>query len=114
MAEPVAPKKFSMSGLDWTLWDRWILHGDLTVQQVLDWFKAKDMEAYSISSGPSLLYNNIFPKHKERLGSKMSDLIVSVAKVEVPAYRRHFDVVVACEDENGDDVDVPIVSIVFR
>jgi len=25
--------------LEWSLWDRWILEGDLTVQQVLDWFK---------------------------------------------------------------------------
>jgi ubiquitin-activating enzyme E1 len=72
------------------------------------------MDAYSISSGPSLLYNNIFPKHKDRLGTKMSELVATVAKMEVPAYRRHFDVVVACEDENGEDVDVPIVSIVFR
>lgn len=72
------------------------------------------MEAYSISWGASLLYNSIFPKHADRLGTKMSELITTVAKVEVPAYRRHFDVVVACEDEEGEDVDVPIVSIVFR
>jgi hypothetical protein len=25
-------------GMKWTLWDRWVLEGDLTVQQVLDWF----------------------------------------------------------------------------
>lgn len=28
--------------------------------------------------------------------------------------RRHFDVVVACEDEEGEDLDVPLVSIRFR
>ena len=32
--------------------------------QVLDWFRAKGLEAYSISCGQSLIYNNIFPKHK--------------------------------------------------
>ena len=32
--------------------------------QVLEWFRAKGLEAYSISCGQSLLYNNIFPKHK--------------------------------------------------
>jgi hypothetical protein len=32
--------------------------------QVLDWFKQRGLEAYSISCGQSLLYNNIFPKHK--------------------------------------------------
>ena len=36
---------------------------------MLEWFRAKGLEAYSISCGQSLLYNNIFPKHKvsERL-----------------------------------------------
>lgn len=93
---------------------RWILEGDLTVQQVLDWFSERGLTAYSMSVGQSLLYNNIFPKHKDRLGKKLSELIVAVAKVEVPATRKHFDVVVACEDDDGNDVDTPLVSIKFR
>ena len=67
-----------------------------------------------MSCGQSLLYNNIFPKHRDRLGKKMSDLVGSVAKMEIPAKRKHFDVVVACEDEEGEDLDVPLVSIRFR
>ena len=74
----------------------------------------RGLEAYSISCGQSLLYNNIFPKHKERLGKKMSELVQTVAKMDIPAYRSHFDVVVACEDEEGEDMDVPLVSIKFR
>ena len=38
MAEPIPPKQFTFGDLSWTLWDRWVLEGDLTVQQVLDWF----------------------------------------------------------------------------
>jgi ubiquitin-activating enzyme E1 len=113
-AEPVPPKELTFREMRWSLWDRWVLEGDLTVAEVLAWFKAKGLEAYSISCGQSLLYNNIFPKHRERLGQRMSELVVSVAKMEVPARRRHFDVVVACEDEEGEDLDVPLVSIRFR
>jgi hypothetical protein len=40
-------------------------------QDVLDWFEAKGLTAYSISAGQSLIYNNVFPKHKERLGKKV-------------------------------------------
>lgn len=40
-------------------------------QEVLDWFESKGLTAYSISAGQSLLYNNVFPKHKERLGKKV-------------------------------------------
>ncbi|KAL4450533.1 hypothetical protein ABPG77_000889, partial [Micractinium sp. CCAP 211/92] len=33
MAEPIPPKSFKYQDLEWSLWDRWILEGDLTVQQ---------------------------------------------------------------------------------
>ena len=76
--------------------------------------QAKDLEAYSISCGQSLLYNSIFPKHKDRLQKKMSTLVADVAKLTIPANRQYFDVVVACEGPDGDDVDVPLCSIKFR
>ena len=76
--------------------------------------QTRGLEAYSISCGQSLLYNNIFPKHKDRLPQRMSTLVRTVAKTNIPSYRNHFDVVVACEDEDGEDMDVPLVSIRFR
>lgn len=95
-------------------WNPCICVTDASLQEVLDWFSAKGLEAYSISFGAALLYNNIFPKHKERLGSKLSELLVTVAKVQPAAGRRHFDVVIACEDEDGEDIDVPLVSVRYR
>lgn len=76
--------------------------------------QVRGLEAYSISCGQSLIYNNIFPKHRDRLGKKMSELVKSVAKMEISSKRNHFDVVVACEDEEGEDLDVPLVSVEFR
>jgi ubiquitin-activating enzyme E1 len=84
------------------------------MQEILDWFSAKELEAYSISYGPSLLYNTMFPRHKDRLSTKLSQLVQTVAKTELPACIKHFDIVVACEDEDGEDIDVPLVSIEFR
>jgi ubiquitin-activating enzyme E1 len=116
MAEPIPPKKFKHGDLEWSIWDRWIIEGDITMQELLDWFSARKLSAYSISCGQALLYNNIFPKHKERLPKKVSDLARDVAKMVVPPSRKHFDIVVACEDEDDDenDLDVPLVSIKFR
>ncbi|KAJ6299242.1 hypothetical protein OIU76_020250 [Salix suchowensis] len=54
------------------------------------------------------------PKHRERMDRKVVDLAREVADVEFPAYRRHFDVVAACDDDEGNDVDIPTVSIYFR
>jgi ubiquitin-activating enzyme E1 len=114
MAEPIAPKEFAFKDMKWSLWDRWILKGDFTVKELLDYFENKGLVAYSVSCGQSLIYNNIFPKHKERMDKKVSDLVQTVAKLQIPENRKHFDVVVACEDEEGEDVDVPLVSIEFR
>ena len=80
-------------------------------QDVLDWFAAKGLEAYSISYGPSLLYNTMFPRHKDRLGTKLSHLGTTVGKAKIPASKKHFDVVVACEDADGEDIDVPLLSV---
>ncbi|OUS47186.1 ubiquitin activating enzyme [Ostreococcus tauri] len=114
MAEPIAAKHDKFKDLSWSMWDRWILEGDLTVQEVIDHFEAKGLIAYSMSVGASLVYNNIFPKHRERLNQKLSELVQTIAKMEIPAKRRHFDIVIACEDDDGEDVDIPMVSIKFR
>lgn len=114
IAEPIPPKKIAHGELSWSLWDRWVIEGDITVTELLQWFQDKGLTAYSVSCGQSLIYNNIFPKHKERLGKKVSEVVRDVAKLTVPATRNHFDIVVACEDEEGEDVDCPLVSIQFR
>jgi ubiquitin-activating enzyme E1 len=113
-SEPIPPKTFNHKNMKWSLWDRWIIEGDITIQELLDWFVAKDLTSYSISCGPALIYNNLFPKHKERLNKKVLEIVKTVAKLEIPEYRNHFDLVVACEDDEGEDVDIPLVSIKFR
>ncbi|KAL2901995.1 Ubiquitin-activating enzyme E1 2 [Bienertia sinuspersici] len=99
MAEPVPPKVIKHQDMSWTVWDRWILRDNPTLRQLLDWLQNSGLNAYSVSYGSCLLYNSMFPRHKDRMDRKMVDLAKEVAKAELPANRRHFDVVVACEDE---------------
>ncbi|KAI4304606.1 hypothetical protein MLD38_040091 [Melastoma candidum] len=77
------------------------------------WLQKKGLNAYSISRESCLLFNSLFPKHRERMDKKVVDLAREVAKLEVPDYRRHLDVVVACEDEEDNNVDIPMVSVYF-
>ncbi|XP_061347151.1 ubiquitin-activating enzyme E1 1-like [Gastrolobium bilobum] len=114
MAEPVPPKIIKHQDMSWTVWDRWILRDNPTLRELLEWLKAKGLNAYSISCGSCLLYNSMFPRHKERMDKKMADLAREVAKVDIPPYRRHLDVVVACEDDEDNDIDIPQISIYFR
>ncbi|KAF6999188.1 hypothetical protein CFC21_015251 [Triticum aestivum] len=114
MAEPVPPKVMKHKETSWTVWDRWSVQGNLTLAELLQWFADKGLTAYSISCGTSLLYNNMFARHKDRLTKKVVDIAREVAKVDVPEYRRHLDIGVACEDEDENDVDIPLVSVYFR
>ncbi|KAJ0261858.1 Ubiquitin-activating enzyme E1 1 [Hirschfeldia incana] len=114
MAEPVPAKVVKHRDTAWTVWDRWVLKGNPTLREVLNWLEEKGLSAYSISCGSCLLFNSMFPRHKERMDKKVVDLARDIAKVELPPYRHHLDVVVACEDEDDNDVDIPLVSIYFR
>ncbi|KAI4305340.1 hypothetical protein L6164_028712 [Bauhinia variegata] len=114
MAEPVPPKVIEHQDMQWTVWDRWILKDNPTLRQLIDWLKEKGLNAYSISCGSCLLYNSMFPRHKDRMDKKVADLAREVAKVELPSYRDHLDVVVACEDDEDNDIDIPQISIYFR
>ncbi|CAA0816861.1 Ubiquitin-activating enzyme E1 2 [Striga hermonthica] len=114
MAEPVPPKLFKHRDMSWTVWDRWIVRGNPTLRELLRWLADKGLNAYSISFGSCLLYNSMFPRHKERMDRKVAELARDVAKVELPPGRGHLDVVVACEDEDDNDIDIPQVSVYFR
>ncbi|KAK6943192.1 THIF-type NAD/FAD binding fold [Dillenia turbinata] len=114
MAEPVPPKVIKHQDIKWTVWDRWIIRDNPTLRELLQWLQNKGLIAYSISYGSCLLYNSMFPRHRDRMDKKLVDLARDVAKAELPSYRRHFDVVVACEDEEDNDVDIPQISIYFR
>ncbi len=41
---PVCVQNVEYQDLKWSLWDRWILEGDMTVQEVLDWFTDRDLK----------------------------------------------------------------------
>ncbi|KAK2440690.1 E1 ubiquitin-activating protein [Trifolium repens] len=114
MAEPVPPKVIKHKETSWTVWDRWTLGNNPTLRELIKWLKDKGLTAYSISCGNVLLFNTMFSRHKERMDRKIVDLGREVAKLEIPEYRRHMDVVVACEDEEDNDVDIPLVSVYFR
>ncbi|XAR55794.1 hypothetical protein NMG60_11035997 [Bertholletia excelsa] len=108
------PKVIQHQDMSWTVWDRWIMKDNPTLRELLQWLKDKGLNAYSISYGSCLLYNSMFPRHKERMDKKMVDLAREVAKAELLPDRRHFDVVVACEDDEDNDIDIPQISIYFR
>ncbi|XP_071717337.1 ubiquitin-activating enzyme E1 1-like [Rutidosis leptorrhynchoides] len=114
MAEPVPPKVIKHQDLSWSVWDRWSIDGNPTLRELINWLADKGLDAYSVSCGSCLLYNSMFPRHRDRMDKKVVDLARDVAKMGIPSYRRHLDLMVACEDEEENDVDIPQVSVYFR
>ena len=111
-SEPLDCKKIKHKELEWTLWDRWVLSGaNLLVSDLMKWFEDKGLDVYSVSCGATLLYSTIFPKHKERLGLTIKEVATKIGKVTEGT--KYIDMVVACEDAEGEDVDVPLVTIDF-
>ncbi|KAL8261875.1 hypothetical protein R6Q59_025924 [Mikania micrantha] len=113
IAEPVPAKAIKHQDMSWTVWDRWTIKGNPTLRELIKWLSDKGLDAYSISCGSCLLYNSMFPRHKDRMDKKVVDLARNVAKMEIPPYRRHLDLMIACEDEEENDIDIPQVSVYF-
>jgi ubiquitin-activating enzyme E1 len=96
-SEPIAAQKFTYptpkGEATWTLWSRFDVEGDPTLQGLLDYFaKEHGLEVTMLSSGVSMLYSGFglqAKKREERLKMKISQLVETVSKKPVPAYANH-------------------------
>ena len=69
-----------------------------------------------VSSNVSMLFSDFMPpkKRDERLGMRMSELVESVSKTQIPAHVTHLLIEIMADDANGEDVEVPFVVVRIR
>jgi ubiquitin-activating enzyme E1 len=124
-SEPVEPPKHTSNPKDnrravpegWTLWDTLTVDGDLTFQQLKDYFMTKyNLEVTSVAAGASLIYNSYIPKYRERLPKKVSDVWKQICGDDFDPNNTIIDMSVECEDPENDtvEIDMPIVRFKFR
>ncbi|GFZ44106.1 Ubiquitin-activating enzyme E1 1 [Saitozyma sp. JCM 24511] len=109
-SEPIAAAKQKYSETEWTLWDRFELDGNPTLQNLLDWFKEQHkLEVQMVSQGVSMLWSSFVPPKKtaDRLGMRMSELVEHVSKKPIPPWTKNLLVEVMVNDEDDEDVEVP-------
>lgn len=112
-SEPIAAAKQQYNGKDWTLWDRFEIKGDPTLQEIIDWFADQKLELSMVSQGVSMLWSAFTPPQKaaERLPKKISQVIEEVSKKPLPAWQKSLIVEVMADDETGEDIEVPYLLV---
>jgi len=112
-SEPILAPKNKYYDVEWTLWDRYDIKGDITLQELLDIFENEHkLEISMLSQGVCMLYAFFMPadKRKERCGMKLSALVELVTKKKLPAHKRALVLEICCNDSEGEDVDTPYIN----
>lgn len=101
---------------EFTLWDRFEIIGDITLQEFIDHFKnVHRLNITMISSGNSLLYSFFLSadKLKERLTLKMTEVLKRVTKKKLEPWVKSVVFEICCNDDNDEDLEVPYVRYVL-
>ncbi|CAF0731325.1 unnamed protein product [Didymodactylos carnosus] len=118
-SEPVPPKISKYLGNEFSLWDRFEVNGDMTVEELIEYFKKEHKIVITmLSAGMSVIYSPHFMRKKDKaqdMNKKISELYATVTKKEIPPHVHSLTLDMLCEDLEGVDVeDVPYIKYTFR
>ena len=103
----------------WTAWDSLDMDvGDITLREFIEYFeKEYSVDVSMISHGVSILFSFFANKKKlaERMKMKMSEVVTSVAKKELPPNQLFLVLEIIANDlETDEEVEMPYVKVRFR
>lgn len=111
-SEPIAAPKQKYQNTEFTLWDRFEVRGEMTLRQFLDHFKNEHkLEITMLSQGVCMLYSFFMSqaKREERMDLAMSEVVKRVSKRKIETHVKALVLEVCCNDEEGEDVEVPYI-----
>lgn len=109
-SEPVSSQKGKYGNKIYDkIWDRFDIYGDMTLQEIIDYFKEKEsLELSMMSYGVSLLFASFYVKKMEpRYKMKITEIIELVTKKPLPSHEKNLVLEVCLEDAEGEEPDVP-------
>ncbi|CAB3372660.1 Hypothetical predicted protein [Cloeon dipterum] len=112
-SEPLAAARQTFKKREWTLWDRFEITQEMTLKQLLDYFKdVYGLEVTMLSQGVCMLYSFFMPaaKREERLALTIPELVRRVSKKTIEPHVRALVLEICCNDVQSDeDVEVPYI-----
>ncbi|OHS99360.1 Ubiquitin-like modifier-activating enzyme 1 [Tritrichomonas foetus] len=104
-------KECPANGIKYSLWDKWIIEGDITLGEFFKKVQEKyKVEVDMVTVGRTVMYPvfSDMKKGQMRLQTKITDILTK--ELNVPPLvdgQCYIPIEALCVDENGDDVDTP-------
>lgn len=113
-SEPVAPWKLKYKNNQWTIWDRFEVTGELTLEEFLNHFRDQHrLRVVMIHYGSCVLYSDFLPQRRlqELRGLPMSRVVCKQMSdsAGLGPHARSLPFNIVCFDFDGNDVEVPYV-----
>ena len=113
ISEPKPCKITESNGgkIKFSLWDKWIIEGDLTVDQFIKQVKEKyDINAEMISKDKKVIYPDLSnPKNSEkRLNEKITNILVNILNMPpLSKGQNYIDIECLCSNDDDEEVETP-------
>ncbi|XP_071520465.1 ubiquitin-like modifier-activating enzyme 1 isoform X2 [Panulirus ornatus] len=112
-SEPIPAPTNKYYDKEWTLWDRFEVDGEMTLEEFIRYFEEEhQLEITMLSQGVSMLYSFFMPpaKRNERMSLPMSEVVKKVSKKKIEPHVRALVLELCANDKDGEDVEVPYVK----
>lgn len=115
-SDPMPAPVHKFNDEEWTLWSRFEVD-DMPLRDFIQYFHDKHgLDITLVSGNMAMLYADFMPpkKKEERLPMRMRELVEHVTKKPIDRCHEFLSIEIMADDRNGEDVEVPSVTVRIR